>query len=780
MRYVPSTGSRFVLQVPEDKNSYINVKNLDARGLSTVFEGKISNGVVSGSENQLTINEITDTAGLTFDQYRPVLSAGIEIQLFAYSNVGLGSGTEDAVIGVNSTDAVGIDFSSQTSASTQFVGPLKYYIFGYDVETGKMPNAVTIVGESPEYNAILDPSKWNEDQYFEIGLTRTSNTVVPLIYRVWQGNVEFLGLIGNNKIGTGSLSFKDFGNRQIPSWNQDESAWSPSFLEDVIQVVGGVPTQRKKIVGKELLKIKPITENSVPNYIIAETIAGGNLVNGTDYQIGNTVKFIIDDTARILEGLALASSGNIKELFFPAGTYNIRDIALENSSFTDYSNISLRGVGEGSVIKRLPSHKTNNTFPGLFNFSGTANKPIQGLRFRSIVFDGNKKDNASVSPAGGGYEQGRYISEGLVFLSRAENVSLTECRFIDAAGPGIHSEYSTSVLLNQNIFSRLGRNYETTVRPIEVFETDNSIVQGNIFEFCTAGPYFFGVEFSTINNNIIRSCGEDGVVLETSYQWSATNNLSYTDSDSLIRSVDQYNNEYSKAPIEVRRGTALEPIFFTVTNGGEAVGLATDSVQADIYKLNISGLKSGTKVGSFKVNQTADQLEAGIFSVTLPGNDSGLTTTAGLFIPGTGGLSLLDPSLGNYGYMYEISATAFLGGGGRGFTPVSVKQTNIGGNDYLSIKLRNSSDLLSFIAIEEEFDGNDFITITDFTNTDGGIDALKDNSYQISSIDAAGNSVLIAPVTGVTPGVSGVDFSGGSLFIRRENYQIADGNIIVH
>ena len=72
MRYVPSTGSRFVLQVPEDKNSYINVKNLDARGLSTVFEGKISNGVVSGSENQLTINEITDTAGLTFDQYRPV------------------------------------------------------------------------------------------------------------------------------------------------------------------------------------------------------------------------------------------------------------------------------------------------------------------------------------------------------------------------------------------------------------------------------------------------------------------------------------------------------------------------------------------------------------------------------------------------------------------------------------------------------------------------------------------------------------------------------------
>ena len=129
--------------------------------------------------------------------------------------------------------------------------------------------------------------------------------------------------------------------------------------------------------------------------------------------------------------------------------------------------------------------------------------------------------------------------------------------------------------------------------------------------------------------------------------------------------------------------------------------------------------------------------------------------------------------------MYEISATAFLGGGGRGFVPVSVAETTIGSTEYLSIKLRNTSDMLSFIAIEEGFSGNDFITITDFTNTDGGINTLKDNAYQISSIDTNTNSVLILPVTGVTPG-SGVDFSGGSLFIRRENYQVADGNIIVH
>jgi len=781
MRYIPSTGSRFVLQVPEDKNSYINVKNLDARGLATIFEGRISNGVVSGGENQLTFNEITDGEGLTFEQYRSTLSQDIELQVFSYRNITSGSSVDNPIIGISSHQLVNVDFSAQTSGSNDTVGPLKYYIFGYNIKTGQLPFAVQTIGLAPEYDGVLDPSKWTEDQYVDINFSRSDSNVIPVIYRSWKGNVEFLGVVGNNKIGSsGALSFKDFGNKQIPSWNQEVEGWTPSFFEGVFQVIGGVPTQRKRIIGKEHLKIKPIAENSAPNYIICETIGGGNLQNGTAYQIGDDVRFVIDDTKPIRAAIDMASTGNIKEIFFPAGTYYFRDSSFENSIQRDYSNISFRGVGEGSVIRRVPSAETFSSNPGLLNFSGSGSRPIKGIRFRSMVLDGAKEDTASVSAAGGGYEQNRYISEGLLNVSYATDVSVTECRFIDAAGPGFHAEYSTSILLIQNIFSRLGRNYETTVRPIEIFETDNNVVQGNIFEFCTAGPYFFGVEFSTINNNIVRSCGDDGVVLETSFQWNATTNLAYSDSDSLIRQVDQYNNEYSKAPIEVRRGTPLEPIYFTVTNGGEAVGIVRDSIQADIFKLDAEGRKNASqKVGSFRVLQTDNQLEAGIFSVTLPGLNS--ATVNSLTVPSTQSFSLLDPDTQNYGYMYEAKATVLLGGSGKGLTPLNIKETTIGSTNYLAIRLRNSSELLSFIIFDEANNDNDQIIIRNFTNSDSELSGwVQDQPYTVLAIDAVTNSLLIAPIANVTPGDgAGIDFSGGQLLIQRDNYQIADGNIIV-
>ena len=303
--------------------------------------------------------------------------------------------------------------------------------------------------------------------------------------------------------------------------------------------------------------------------------------------------------------------------------------------------------------------------------------------------------------------------------------------------------------------------------------SDLSIIQGNIFEFCTASPYFFGVEFSTINNNIIRSCGDQGVVLETSYQWNAANNLAYSDTDSLIRSVDQYNNEYSRAPIEIRRGTALEPIYFTVTNGGESIGIKKDTIIADIYALDSIGRKDiANKIGSFRVIQTQDQLDAGIFSVTLPGLES--TTVDANTVPATSDFGVLDPDAGNYGYMYEISATVRLGATGRGFTPVNIRTT---ADNRLAIRLKNSSEILSFLIFDAENPENDYIIIQGFDNTNlSGWD--QNLAYRVVGTDITTNSLLLNAIPSLAPG-DGVDFLGGQLYIQRSNYQIADGNIIV-
>ena len=777
MRYIPDTGKQFILQVPEDKNSYINVKNYDARGLSKTFTGSL----VSSLDDEISIASISDGEGLTLQQYLDVLSVGIELQAHIYRGISAGI-TESPIISVSETTLEGIDFSSSDVNSDQ-LQTLKYYIFGYDVASGRMPAAVQIVGAEGQYSKVIDPDRWNQDQYVDLKFTRTGQYVVPIIYRVWGTKVEFLGAIGNAKIGfpgASVVSFRDFGLKEIPSWNNDPAFWTPDFLDGVISIVGGVPVQQKKIVGKEYLKIKPRIEGSQPNYLQCGAVTEGPLVNADAYQFGDEAKFLIDDTQPIRNAINLAAQGNIKEIFFPAGTYNVRDSAFINTSSTNYSNITFRGVGEGSILKRLQASVSGSLTPGLFNFSGERDtRRVEGIRFRGIVFDGNRSSTMSlIAPVQGSADPSKYIAETLVFLKFADNIAITECRFIDAGGPGLHAESSSAIIMNTNIFTRLGRSYEPEVRAIEVYESSNSIVQGNIFEFCTAGPYFFGIDFSTINNNIIRSCGDEGVVLETSYQWNATSNLAYSDTDSLIRSVDQYNNEYSKAPIEIRRGTALEPIYFTVTNGGETVGILKDSIIADIYGLDSIGRKNtSNKIGSFKVIQTLDQLEAGIFSVTLPGLTS--TTIDGNNVPATSDFSLLDPANGQYGYMYEISSTVLLGASGRGYVPVNIREASIGGTDYLAVQLRNSSELLSFMIFDSENEENDYITIKGFSNTDlGGWD--QNNSYRVLSVDINTNSLLLSPIAGLSPGTDGIDFLGGQLYIQRSNYQIADGNIIVN
>ena len=779
MRYIPSSGRQFVLQVPEDKNSYINVKNLDARGLGTVFNGSI----INGTTDELSIGSINDGATGTLQQYIQILTAGVELQAHIYRAVGNAS-AETPLITASAT-ATGVDFSS-SGITSDIVKPLKYYVFGYDVSTGRMPFAVDIITQDAndnEFTGVLDPDRWNEDQYVDLNFTRIGQNVVPVIYRVWGSRVEFLGMIGNAKIGFAGAAlttFRDYGLKEIPSWNNETSYWTPSFIDGTVVDLGGVPTQQKRIIGKEHLKIKPFAENSQPNYLQVEAVPDGSLVNPLSYQFNDEVKFVIDDTQPIRDAINLAESGSIKEIFFPAGIYHLRDSAFINTSQLDYSNISFRGVGEGSVIKRLPSQVSGSTNPGLLHFKGaSASAPINGLRFRSIVFDGNRSSTVSlIGPASNSTDPSKYISETLVFLKFADNIVANECRFLDAAGSGIHAEDSDSILLTNNIFSRMGRSYEPEVRPIAIYNTSNGVVQGNIFEFATAGPYFFGIDFSTINSNIIRSCGDEGLVLETSYQWNAGNNLAYSDTDSLIYSKDQYNNEYSKAPIEIRRGTTLEPIYFTVTNGGESVGIKENTIIADIYALDSAGQKNANnKTGSFKVTQTKDQLEAGIFSVTLPG----LTTTTidGNTVPSTQSFSLLDPANGQYGYMYEISATVNLGASGRGYVPVNIREFSTGGNNYLAIRLRNSSELLSFQIFNSSSSENDRIIISGYSNQDlTGLD--QNTAYQVVGVHPGTNSLLINTIPSLSPGDSGVDFLGGQLFIQRSNYQIADGNIIVN
>lgn len=754
MRYIPQLTSEVIVQVPEDRNAYINAKNIGASG-----RGELEfTGVVSDIDNGIvTINNISDGSGGTIFQYLDILKGGAEIQAFSYStNVQL----SPASITVTShTIAGNVDFSSSTATNPN-LAPLTYYVFGYDADKGVIPGYRTEYIVRPSSNVtskILNPDLWNTEQYVQLNLSRTSQYVLPIIYRVWGSRVEFLGVIGNNKIGypgSGAIVFRDLGSTEIPSWEGEASL--PSYMADLFTTGAGEVTLIKGMTSKEILEIIPRGEGSQQSYIQCR-----NLSPNSSMAVGNTIRFRIDDTKYVRQAINLASTSQIKEVFFPAGIYNVRDSFFSNSAQSNYSNISIRGVGGGSVIRRLPSTLSNPSTPGIINFTGQSVSPrISGVRVRSLAFDGNRNESFSLAPP---------ISSEVSFqIKNADDVVVSDCTIMDSGGGGIAIYNSKGVSLLNNKVLRTGRAYEQVVSPLFVDTSESVIAQGNLMEFATTGPQIISTEYSTINSNIIRGCGDRGLILETSSQWNAQGNLAYSDNDSIIRSIDTYNNEYSRATIEVRKGFSLDPLYMTVTFGGESVGIFKDSIDADIYQLNSDGVKTGNAVGSFRVLQTADQLEAGIFSITLPGGTSN-QTVAGKTIIATGNLN------NSAGYMYEVKGNVLIGN----FRPLSIRQELIGGTQYVAIQLRNSSDLLGFqIYSASNTSQNDKLIISGFSNTDlTGWD--ENNPYPIVGLDTDTNSILLNPISGLTL-TNTVEFLGGNLSILRPNYFIADGNLFVH
>lgn len=747
MHYIPQLTADVITQVPEDKNSYINIRNIGASGVGdTVFTGN----VLSTEEGIVTIGDITGP----ISEY---LKQGVQLQVFSYGPL---ASIETPNINISShTIAGNIDFSTSSSQNSN-LAELKYIVYGLDVNKGVVANYKQeyIVTPGPTITSkIVNPSQWNLDQYVQLNLSRTSSSILPILFRVWGNSFKLLGVIGNNKVGYGSttIQFKDYGDTEISVWEGDPEL--PSFLTDIFSIGGGQVSLTSKLKAKENLEILPLPIGVQTNYIQCSGLSSSSLLS-----TGDTVKFTIDDTKFIQQAVNLAAGGAIKDIFFPAGVYSMRDTFFLNSPSGDYSNLVLRGVGDGTIIKRLPCTPSNVTYPGLINFSGQSLNPrIFGIKLRSLAFNGNRGECYSVNSP--------LTSEVTVQLQNCDGVVVNECTFFDNGGGGLIINNSNSLNVSSNKIIRSGRAYEQPVSPLIISQSENAIVQGNIFEYSTTSPKVTQTDYSLINSNIIRGCGDRGLILESSFQWNAQGNVAYSDNDSIINFIDTYNNSYSRAAIEVRKGFSLDPVYMTVTYAGESVRIAKNSIDASIYTLNIDSTKN-TKAGSFKVSQTADQLSVGIFSLSMPGGISNLTVDSKVILA-TGNLNNAN------GYMYEVKGTIVFGQ----FKVFSISSVTINSVAYNSIKLLNPSDMLGFqvyssISSNSDITANDKIQIYDFSNTDLG--GLNPNSYYpIVSIDVDNNSLLIAQVVSLSEEVK---FLGGNLSIARSDYFIADGNLIVH
>lgn len=786
MRYIgldPST--RTIVQIDGNKSAYVNVKSFGASGLDRYFNASIAG--VSGDGSSIYINNIDNY----FDYEKEYFTVGKEFLAFVNTTSSTPPVAEYGGIFSNpSVSPVGAVYDANSTTAQS----VEYFIFPYNVSTGRFsPYSLEI--DQP--GIVSDPrTSFDEDNYIQLSFTRASSAWVPVIYRRYGSRVDFLGVVGNNALQTSSsVTFYDRGSTQVPSWDQaliasNSNAFLPDFLAGQLSLSGANsgPVGRA-IVGKRRLKVVSKSETTgVLELVDADNPnADLSIFSGAGY----SMKFKIDDTRPVQEAIDWAKDNSVKDVFFPSGTYNLSHIKLYSATAASaYSGLTLRGVGQSSVIKRLPSAVNPVGAYGNIGILGTGiTNRISGITIYNLSFDGNKAETIAVrSPENDVYGVSSKYQDTIA-MEYVDGVSVQNCYFYNGAGSALYALDTEKLTLSNCKIFQLSKPYEPNVPPVKIRETDKIVAQGNLFENCSGPVELTGIDVSVVNNNIINNCGETGLQLLASDNWNATGNLTYNSSGSIIQSVDLYQNEYSRASLSVKRGVTMPVTYFTVTDGNLPVEIAPESISARVYPLNSDyNIDLSATAEYLQVIESNQQLEAGIFAVTAPVSTIASApaggSNTGHRILGTNSYKILDVDNANaterhYGYAYKITATGRLGS-----FPISKITSNGSDTTKVRIYLSNTSDFLQLLYFGGGNLSNDQVTTdgiqlanTPLANWEDGV------TKTITEVNSENAYIVIATPSSVTDKFTDANSAyttrSGVLKLVKNNYFIADGNIYV-
>ena len=777
MRYIGRTQTSTLVQIDADRNSYVNVKSFGAAGLDRYFEGRVRG--LNGNGSIISVGDIP-----SYSQYeKDYFQVGQELYAFFYLDTSTPPvGEYDGILtNVGTPEGVG----SVVQAGTATSRTLRYYVYALNVVTGKFSPYVKTLTLPDVYR---DPqTQFDDENYVRFSVSRATAEWVPVIYRQWgTGQIKFLGVPSNNIFsGNTSITFNDRGSTQIPSWDEariNGGTFGPELLDGIISISSGI-ISAKTIIVKRRLKIVNRSVSGILECSDASSPTG--VFTGLD-STSIRVKFRFDDTKPFQDALNFAASSAIKDVFVAAGTYSIRSLELYSSVVpaSQYSGIVIRGSGDSSVLKRMPTHvnaEGSFGFIGLLG-SGVTNR-IEGVTIRDLAFDGNKTETFPINlPENDTYGVGDKYHDTLA-LEYADSIRVANCSFYNGAGAALYSLDSDKINFTNNRVFELSKPYELNISPLKVRESSRIIAQGNLFQNCSGPVDFTGIDASLINNNIIDNCGETGLQLNASDTWNAQGNLTFNESGSVIRTVDLYQNEYSRVSLDVKRGVAMTPMYFTVTDGGFPVALSPGSVTARVYPLNSSYQYNTSATATYlQVVENRPQLEAGIFGITAPVTSvtgSG-NSNQGRAIRGTSSYDLLKPDgsgTANYGYGYRISATATLG-------KYAIERIAYASATTVKIFFRNTSDILSLLFFAAGNPSNDAVRTTGIGVTGAELANWADNTtLTVTDVDTSNSAiVIITPSTVADKFTSSTDIYStptGYIGLVKNNYFIADGNIYV-
>lgn len=777
MRYIGRTQTSTLVQVDADRNSYVNVKSFGAAGLDRYFEGR-----VRGLDENGTTISIGNIGG--YSQYeKNYFQLNQELYAFFYLDTSTPSATDYDNIFSNIGTPEGIGSVIASGASTS--KSLSYKIYPFNVVTGRFSPYVKTLTLA---DVFRDPqTQFDEENYVRFTISRASAEWLPVIFRQWgTESIQFLGIPSNGIFANNtSITFNDRGSTQIPSWDEariNAGEFFPELLNGIISISSGL-IFAKTIIGKRRLKIKARSLSGILECVDADSTSG--IFNDYD-NIAIRVRFRFDDTKPFQDAINFAATNFLKDVFVPAGSYSIRNLVLYGTQITasEYSGIVLRGSGDSSILKRMPTHVNPEGQYGFIGMlgSGVTNR-ISGVTVRDLAFDGNKQETFSINiPESDVYGVGDKYHDTFA-LEYADGIRVTNCSFYNGAGAALYALDSDKVNFVNNRVYELSKPYELNIPPLKIRESSRIIAQGNLFQNCSGAIDFTGIDASVINNNIIDNCGETGLQLNASDVWNAQGNLTFNESGSIIRTVDLYQNEYSRVSLDVKRGITMAPTYFTVTDGGLPVAISSGSIIARVYPLNSSYQYNTSATASYlQVIENTDQLNAGIFAVTAPVNSTTGSggSNGGRAIKGTNSYSLLNPngtSSAVYGYGYKITATVTLG-------RYAIERIIYSTSTSVKIYLRNSSDILSLLFFSAGNTSNDSIKTTGIGVTGAELSNWPDSTtFELISVDTVNSAIEIATPSTVaskfTASTDAYSTPTGYLGLVKNNYFIADGNIYV-
>ena len=216
-----------------------------------------------------------------------------------------------------------------------------------------------------------------------------------------------------------------------------------------------------------------------------------------------------DDTAAIQDALDHLNSVGGGGLFFPPGVYRKADTA--GSMLTMYSNITMYGVGDDSVIffdDRDTVARSGNDF---MLASGTANIAFRDLKITGTALTYRNQTNQKQLFTGAGINGLRMVNVTIEKM-RYMATAFSECNGVYMAGnrldyivrDGLRCTNSYNVIIENNVFRRVSDD-AVALHALDALALPGSgfIVANNTFEECQ-GIKILGAKNAIVNGNVFR------------------------------------------------------------------------------------------------------------------------------------------------------------------------------------------------------------------------------------------------------------------------------------